>query len=94
MIPQIICGVGPTATGKTKMGVALAHRFGGGADGHAPVDLHGVHADDFAPKAPGQFQAQIALPAGRRARNGDYGGLFPHGNGLLYCTRLKRFSSA
>ena len=29
MIPQIICVVGPTATGKTKMGVALAHRFGG-----------------------------------------------------------------
>ena len=28
MIPQIICVVGPTATGKTKMGVALAHRFG------------------------------------------------------------------
>ena len=29
MIPQVICVVGPTATGKTKMGVALAHRFGG-----------------------------------------------------------------
>ena len=29
MIPQIICVVGPTATGKTKMGVALARRFGG-----------------------------------------------------------------
>ena len=29
MIPQVICVVGPTATGKTKMGVALARRFGG-----------------------------------------------------------------
>ena len=29
MIPQIICVVGPTATGKTKMGVALAKRFNG-----------------------------------------------------------------
>ena len=29
MIPQIICVVGPTATGKTKMGVALAKRFSG-----------------------------------------------------------------
>lgn len=26
---RIICVVGPTATGKTKMGVALAKRFGG-----------------------------------------------------------------
>ncbi len=26
---RVICVVGPTATGKTKMGVALAHRFGG-----------------------------------------------------------------
>ena len=27
--PRVICVVGPTATGKTKMGVALAKRFGG-----------------------------------------------------------------
>ena len=26
---RVICVVGPTATGKTKMGVALAKRFGG-----------------------------------------------------------------
>ena len=26
---RVLCVVGPTATGKTKMGVALAHRFGG-----------------------------------------------------------------
>ena len=26
---RILCVVGPTATGKTKMGVALAKRFGG-----------------------------------------------------------------
>ena len=73
---------------------ALLRRGLGGADVHAPVDLHGVHADDFAPKAPGQFQAQIALPAGRRACNGDHGGLILHGIVPLYCTRLKRFSNA
>jgi len=28
-MPQVICVVGPTASGKTKMGVALAHRFHG-----------------------------------------------------------------
>ena len=26
---RVLCVVGPTATGKTKMGVALAQRFGG-----------------------------------------------------------------
>ena len=29
MPPQIVCVVGPTASGKTKMGVAIAKRFGG-----------------------------------------------------------------
>ena len=29
MPPKIVCVVGPTASGKTKMGVALARRFGG-----------------------------------------------------------------
>ena len=29
MPPEIVCVVGPTASGKTKMGVALAKRFGG-----------------------------------------------------------------
>ena len=28
-MPKVVCVVGPTATGKTKMGVALARRFGG-----------------------------------------------------------------
>ena len=28
-MPQVLCVVGPTATGKTKMGVALCKRFGG-----------------------------------------------------------------
>lgn len=28
-MPRVLCVVGPTATGKTKMGVALAKRFGG-----------------------------------------------------------------
>ena len=72
----------------------LLRRGLGGADVHAPVDLHGVHADDFAPKAPGQFQAQITLAAGRRACHGDHGGLILHGIVPLYCTRLKRFSNA
>ena len=72
----------------------LLRRGLGGSDVHPPVDLHGVHADDFAPKAPGQFQGQIALPAGRRACNGDHGGLILHGIVPLYCTRLKRFSNA
>lgn len=40
MIPQIICVVGPTATGKTKMGVALARRFGGEV---VSVDLSLIH---------------------------------------------------
>ena len=29
MSPRVVCVVGPTATGKTKMGVAIARRFGG-----------------------------------------------------------------
>ena len=29
MPPKVICVVGPTASGKTKMGVALAKRFNG-----------------------------------------------------------------
>ena len=73
---------------------ALLRRGLGGADVHAPVDLHGVHADDFAPKALGQLQAQIAFSAGSGTCHGDHGGLFAHGYGLPYCTRLKRFSSA
>ncbi|MBQ2061106.1 MAG: tRNA (adenosine(37)-N6)-dimethylallyltransferase MiaA [Oscillospiraceae bacterium] len=28
-MPRVVCVVGPTATGKTKMGVAIARRFGG-----------------------------------------------------------------
>ena len=29
MVPRVLCVVGPTASGKTKMAVALAQRFGG-----------------------------------------------------------------
>ena len=29
MAPRVLCVVGPTASGKTKMAVALARRFGG-----------------------------------------------------------------
>lgn len=117
MIPQVICVVGPTATGKTKMGVALAHRFGGevvsvdsmqiyrgmaigtaaptpeemegiphhmvgdalhllrsgggGADGHAPIDLHGVHRHHLTAEAVGQRHAHFRFSCGSGTHHAD-----------------------
>ena len=52
MIPQIICVVGPTATGKTKMGVALAHRFGGEVVSVDPMQIYrGMAIGTAAPTA-------------------------------------------
>ena len=47
--------------------VHLLFRRGGGADGHAPIDLHGVHGDHFPVKFFRQQYAQRGLSAGRGA---------------------------
>ena len=55
MAQRVVCVVGPTASGKTKMGVALAKRFG-----KRIITLdHGVVASDTAP-APMEDDEEVA----------------------------------
>jgi len=42
----------------------LRRRGGGGADGHAPVDLHGVHGHHLAVQLPGQGHGHFRFSAG------------------------------
>ena len=56
MIPQIICVVGPTATGKTKMGVALARRFGGEVVSVDSMQIYRGMAIGTAAPTPGEME--------------------------------------
>ena len=56
MIPQVICVVGPTATGKTKMGVALAHRFGGEVVSVDSMQIYRGMAIGTAAPTPGEME--------------------------------------
>ena len=49
----------------------LLRRGGGGADGHAPVELHGVHGHHLAVKALCQRHAHLRLAAGRGPHHAD-----------------------
>ena len=59
---------------------------GGGADGHPPVDLHGVHADHLAVIPLGQQYAHFGFAAGGGAHHAEHGIfiiIFPFHRGLL-----------
>ena len=49
----------------------LLRRGGGGADGHAPVDLHGVRRDHLAAESSGDGHAHLGFSAGRGAHDAD-----------------------
>lgn len=68
MIPQIICVVGPTATGKTKMGVALARRFGGEVVSVDSMQIYRGMAIGTAAPTPEEMEG-IPPPPGGRGRS-------------------------
>jgi hypothetical protein len=63
------------------VGDAAAFRFGGlgGADVHAPVELHRVGVDDLAAERAGQVHGQRGLAGGRRPDHRDRDGGAVHG---------------
>ena len=52
----VLCVVGPTATGKTKMGVALAHRFGGEVVSVDSMQIYRGMAIGTAAPTPGEME--------------------------------------
>ena len=70
----------------------LLRRGGGGADHHAPVDLHGVGGDHFPMKPLGQQHPQRGLSAGGGAHHTD--DLRRHGRILLPVFHAQHASAA